>query len=85
MNASRQYSYIGIDGGKTYKFRVRAVNSDGAGAWRESGSIFVPAGGKRWTGSAWEPTAVARRWTGSAWTDLSVAKRWNGSAWIDLS
>jgi hypothetical protein len=85
MDGSRQFTYSNLDGGKTYKFRTRGVNSDGAGAWTESASTFVPAGGKRWTGSVWTPTATARRWNGSAWVDLTIARRWNGSAWIDLS
>ena len=82
---SQQYTYTGLDGGKTYRFRTRAVNSEGAGAWTESASTFIPAGGRRWTGSAWTPTATAKRWNGSSWVDISVAKRWNGSAWVDLT
>lgn len=82
---SQQFTYSNLDGGKTYKFRTRAVNSEGNGAWTESTSTFIPAGGRRWTGTAWEPTTIARRWNGSAWVDLTIAKRWNGSAWVDLS
>lgn len=85
MDGSRQYVYSNLDGGKYYKFRTRAVNSEGAGAWTESASTFVPAGGRRWDGSAWTPTTIARRWDGSAWVDLTIAKRWNGSAWVDLT
>jgi hypothetical protein len=85
MDGSRQYLYSNLDGGKTYRFRTRAVNSEGAGAWTESASTFVPAGGRRWDGSAWTPTTIARRWNGSAWVDLTIAKRWNGSAWVDLT
>ena len=83
--SSQQYTYTGLDGGKTYRFRTRAVNSEGAGAWTESASTFIPAGGRRWTGSAWTPTATAKRWNGSSWVDISIAKRWNGSAWVDLT
>jgi hypothetical protein len=85
MDGSRQYLYSSLDGGKFYKFRTRARNSEGAGAWTESASTFIPAGGRRWTGSTWEPTQIARRWNGSSWVDISTAKRWNGSAWIDLT
>ena len=85
MDGSRQYVYSSLDGGKYYKFRTRAVNSEGAGAWTESSSTFIPAGGRRWDGSAWNPTTTAKRWNGSAWVDLTVAKRWNGSAWVDLT
>jgi len=85
MDGSRQYVYSSLDGGKYYKFRTRAVNSEGAGAWTESSSTFIPAGGRRWDGSAWNPTSTAKRWNGSSWVDISTAKRWNGSAWVDLT
>jgi len=85
MDGSRQYTYTNLDGGKTYRFRTRAVNSEGNGAWTESVSTFVPAGGRRWDGSQWVPTTIARRWNGSAWVDLTIAKKWNGSAWVDLT
>lgn len=85
MDGSRQYVFTGLDGGKYYKFRTRGVNSEGAGAWTESASTFIPAGGRRWTGTEWLPTTIAKRWDGSAWVDLTIAKRWDGSAWIDLS
>ena len=82
---SQQFTYTGLDGGKNYKFRVRAVNSEGNGAWTESALTFIPAGGRIWNGSTWEPTTVAKRWDGASWIDLSVAKRWDGSSWVDLS
>jgi hypothetical protein len=85
MDGSRQFTYSGLEGGKTYLFRVRGVNSEGNSPFTTSGGILIPAGGKRWTGSAWVPTETAKRWTGSAWVDISTAKRWNGSAWVDLS
>lgn len=82
---SQTFTYTSLDGGKFYKFRTRAVNNEGNGAWTESASTFIPAGGRRWTGSVWQPTATAKRWSGSSWIDISTAKRWNGSSWIDLS
>jgi hypothetical protein len=85
MDGSRQFTYTGLEGGKTYLFRVRGVNSEGNSPFTTSGGILIPAGGKRWTGSAWVPTETAKRWTGSAWVDISTAKRWDGSAWVDLS
>jgi hypothetical protein len=76
-------------GGLTHYFQTRAVSTAtyawGTGAYSASTSLFVSAGGRRWTGSVWTPTATAKRWTGSAWTNLTIAKRWNGSAWVDLS
>lgn len=85
MDGSRQYTYSNLDGGKTYRFRTRAVNSEGVSPWVESTIYFVPAGGKRWTGSSWDATQTAKRWNGSSWVDLTIAKRWDGSAWVDLS
>jgi hypothetical protein len=72
--------------GVTYRFRMFASNSDGNSAATVSGNtVFLPAGGKRWDGSAWQVTTTAKRWTGSTWTDIQTAKRWSGSAWVDLS
>jgi hypothetical protein len=82
---SQAYTYTNLTPGQTYIFRVYATNSIGNSAYTTSGSVFIPAGGKRWDGSAWNSTATAKRWDGSAWVDLSTAKRWNGSAWVDLS
>lgn len=79
------YTYTGLTPGATYKFRAYAVNEMGAGAFATTPSTFVPAGGKRWTGTVWQPTQTAKRWTGTQWVDLTVAKRWTGSAWVDLS
>jgi hypothetical protein len=76
-------------GGLTHYFQTRAVSTTaygwGTGGWSASTSIFVSSGGRRWDGSTWTPTAIAKRWTGSAWADLTIAKRWNGSAWVDLA
>ena len=82
---AQQFTYTSLDGGKNYKFRTRAVNSDAAGAWTESALTFIPAGGRRWDGTDWVPTEIARRWDGSAWVDLTIARRWDGTAWVDLS
>ena len=82
---SQAYTYTNLTAGQTYLFRVYASNSIGNSAFTTSSSVFIPAGGKRWTGSAWTPTATAKRWNGSAWVDLTIAKRWNGSSWTDLS
>jgi len=85
MDSNRQFTFTGLDGSKSYKFRTRAVNSEGNSPFTTSGLVLIPAGGKRWNGSAWVPTEIAKRWNGSAWVDLTIAKRWNGSAWVDLS
>jgi len=85
MNANRQFSYTNLPVGHSYRFRSRALSSAGAGPWVESSPIFLPAGGKRNTGSAFVNTTIAKRNTGSAWVDLTIAKRYTGSAWVDLS
>jgi hypothetical protein len=78
------YTYTSLTPALYYQFRVYAVNEVGNSAATSTASVFVAGGGKRWTGSAWVPTTIARRWNGSAWVDLTIAKRWNGSTWVDL-
>ena len=82
---SQSHTYSNLDGAKTYTFRVFATNAIGDSAYTTSGSLFVPAGGKRYNGSAFVDTTTAKRWTGSAWVEVTTAKRWNGSSWTDLS
>ena len=83
--SSLAYTYNNLTPALYYQVRVYAVNSAGSSAGTSSASVFVAAGGKRWTGTTWTPTTIAKRWNGSAWVDLTIAKRWNGSAWVDLS
>jgi hypothetical protein len=82
---SQAYTYTSLTAGLTYLFRVYAAAPSGDTGKTVSGSVFVPAGGKRWNGSAFVSTSTGKRWNGSAWIDLTIAKRWNGSNWIDLS
>jgi hypothetical protein len=85
LMTNRSYTFNGLTPGATYKFRTYAVNEMGAGSVALSASTFVPAGGRRWNGTAWIPNQIARRWNGTAWVELTKAKRWNGTAWVDLS
>jgi hypothetical protein len=78
------YTFASLPGGLTYQFRVLANNSAGASPYATV-SAFVSSGGRRWNGSAFSPTTIAKRWTGSANVDLTIAKKWLGSAWGDLS
>ena len=84
-------SYTSLTPGLTYQFRVRATNGqDGYSAYRESNTVFLVAGGKRYFGpnpvTDWALTAAqAKRWSGSAWVSLGTLKRWDGSNWINLS
>jgi hypothetical protein len=50
-----------------------------------STGFFLAAGGKRWTGTEWIPTATAKRWDGSQWVAFNIAKRWDGNQWTPLS
>lgn len=79
------YTFTGLTAGLTYRFRAYATNVTGSSAFATSSDLFVPAGGKKWDGSVWTSTTIAKRWDGTAWADLSTAKRWNGSSWVDLS
>ena len=72
--------------GLTYKFRMKASNSDGTSAYTTTTvDTFLPAGGKRFDGSAWNATGTAQRFNGTTWVTLATAKRFNGTSWIDLS
>jgi len=84
--ASSGTSNLVLANGTTYWFRSRGHNDVGWSAW--SGAIAGttrPAGGKRYTGSAFTDITAGRRWTGSSWVDLTTRKRWTGSAWVDIT
>jgi hypothetical protein len=85
MGLDRSQDYTNLTGGATYKFRVRAQNEMGYGAYGVSASTFIPSGGKRYNGTAYVPTGTAKRYNGSAWVDIGTAKRYTGTAWVDLS
>jgi hypothetical protein len=78
------YTYTNLTAGLTYIFAGYAVNSVGFSE-NTTDTLFVPAGGKRYDGSAWISTATAKRYDGSVWQSLTTAKRYNGSTWVDLS
>ena len=82
---SQAYTYNSLTPALTYLFRVYATGANGDSGRTTSAGIFVSAGGRRWTGSAWDFGVTAKRWSGSEWVDLTTAKRWNGSSWVDLS
>ncbi len=72
--------------GLTYKFRMKASNSDGTSAYTTTTSdTFLPAGGKRFDGSTWNATGTAKRFDGTNWITLATAKRFNGTSWADLT
>ena len=98
LDSNGDFAYELLEPAQTYDFRVYAVNSIGDGdvAITATGT-FVSSGGKRYTGTAWEPTQIAKRWDPSLngglgdWADITIAKRWdpalnNGNGgWADLS
>jgi hypothetical protein len=85
MGLDRSYDYSGLSGGKNYKFRVRSRNNTGYSPYIYTGTIFVPAGGKRWTGTDFVPTATVKRKTETGWDTVTIAKRWNGTGWEVLT
>ena len=83
-------NYSSLTPGLTYQFRVYATNGqDGDSGYRESNTVFLTAGGKRFAGpnaNDWALTAAqAKRWNGSSWTTLSTLKRFDGTNWVNLS
>lgn len=90
LDSNSRFEYQLLAPALTYKWRTYAVNSivDG-GATPEyavsSTGTFVGAGGKRFDGSVWQPTAISKRYDGTQWVDFTIAKRWNGTAWVDLT
>lgn len=86
MGLDRQYQYMSLSGGKNYLFRVRAVNGTGYSAYKVlAQAVFVPAGGRRWTGTEFVPTATVRRRTDTGWETVTIAKRWTGTSWEVLT
>lgn len=85
MGLDRSYQYTSLSGGKNYKFRVRAKNNTGFGAYVYTETIFVPAGGKRWTEQGFVPTATVKRRTDTGWEIVTIAKRWSGTSWEVLT
>lgn len=87
--AEATFTYNMLTAAKTYKFRVYAVNSIGSGDMVTLATPwFLPASGKRWNGTSWDPTAVAKRWNSvSGWADISTAKRYSSAtgAWEELT
>lgn len=84
---NRVYSYNSLTPGLTYKFRVRVTNADGDGPFTESNTLFLTAGGKRYTGTNWALTAAAaKRFNGTSFVSLTTAKRYtDAGTWVNLS
>jgi hypothetical protein len=83
--SGQTYTYTGLTAGLTYRFRTYAVNATGNSTFTTAADLFVPAGGRRYDGTAWNSTATAKRFDGTNWVDLTIAKRFDGTSWVDLS
>lgn len=80
------FVYSGLPRGVTYKFRIRASNSDGfTGYSADYPGYFLPAGGKIYDAGSFRLTAFGRKFDGTNWIDLTTAKKFDGSTWVDLS
>lgn len=77
--------FEGLQGGKTYKFRVYANNARGQSQARESASEFVPAGARRWDGSSEIDSATFVRWDGSSEVPVETVVRWDGSSEVAVN
>ena len=82
---SGSYTYTNLTSALTYTIRAYATNATGNSSPVMSAPIFVPAGGRRFDGTSWVSTTVAKRYDGTSWVDLTIAKRFNGTSWVDLS
>lgn len=72
--------------GLTYKFRMKASNTDGTSGYTSTTvDTFLPAGGRRFDGSTFNPTTIAMRHNGTDFVTLTIAKRHNGTTWADLT
>ena len=86
MDGSGNFTYQLLSPALTYKWRTYAINSIGSGDYATIATgTFVGAGGKRWDGTAWQPTTTSKRYDGASWVDFTIAKRFNGTSWVDLT
>lgn len=87
LDASGNFTYQLLSPALTYRWRTYAVNSIGTGDYATTSSpgVFVGAGGKRWDGTAWQPTTTSKRYDGANWVDFTIAKRFDGTSWVDLT
>jgi hypothetical protein len=86
LDSNGRFEYQLLTPALNYLWRVYAINSIGVGDYATTPvSTFVSAGGKRFDGTSWIPTATSKRYDGTNWIDFTIAKRWNGSSWDDLT
>lgn len=85
LMTSQTYTYTALTPALTYTFRTKSLNAIGYSAPAVSTPLFVPAGGKRFDGTAFNSTATFKRFDGTSWNVVQTAKRSNGTSWLDLS
>jgi hypothetical protein len=83
--SSTSYDFTDLPRGTLVYFRVRAHNASGYGPWSSKVSVRTLSGGKRFNGTEWVPTTIAKRLDGAAWVDLTIAKRFDGANWVNLT
>lgn len=76
--------YMNLTPGLTYTFRVWSVNEMGNSAYATSTPVFLSAGGRRWTGTVFTPTTIAKRHDGTDWVPLTIGRRHDGTDWVNL-
>jgi hypothetical protein len=69
----------------TYQFVIRATNVTGSTNTGTLIIVVTNNLGKRRTDSGFENIASIRRFDGSSWQPTTIAKRFNGSIWVDIS
>jgi hypothetical protein len=62
-----------------------ASNTDGSSAETTSSNLFLPAGGKLFTGTAWVNATEAKILTSGGWQTIATAKIYNGTQWTNLT
>lgn len=77
--ANFKADFSNLTGGATYAFRVYASNEMGSGATSTPVSnVFVPSGGKRYTGTSYVNASIASRYDGttSQFVGLTTTKKY---------
>lgn len=85
---ARSYTFAAgtLEFGKTYKFRMKASNTDGTSAYTSTTlDTFLPIGGRKYDGTTWPAMATAKKHDGTNWNTFTIAKRHDGTNWVNLS
>lgn len=79
-------SYVIVPGAGSYFVRVYCANTAGLSqAVTSASATQAGGGGRRYTGTSFDPVTIGRKYNGSSWVDLTTKKRYNGTSWIDIT